>query len=175
MEESSLKAKVKYMNDEFKKDIKFVDKEVARNSAPKVIEYLLTLAEREGIDQISILVRRISQTTIKANGKEETLYNMQYSCHVPGTIDDLIMYDAVLTTYYLKENGRIEQEVDFEIGSAEQAENLSKLHPDQIEEAISVALSNGDDDWARGVRHTYDAYFKIKEREENQEQYMGET
>ncbi len=158
---------LKGINEQFvHDDHKYVTAEELSKYVPIYVEKILSDVEKLGIDQVSILQRRIQKRTIKSDGSTEDLYRMEFSVHPPYFSEDLIMYDSSLITYTILPNGLREQEVNFDIGSCEEGEKLGQMPLEAIEHGVKLCLEDGNEIYARKLKHTYDAYFKIKEREQ---------
>lgn len=169
--ESTIDDKIACIEEKLEVPMVFLPAEEVQQNAQIVLADLLARADEEGIDEVSVLTRRISQTTVGEDGEtKEELYNIQYSLHAPGEVEHLYMYDSILTTYYLGSRKHLAPTIDFFIGSQEDAEYLASLPPEDVDSMIQKSMESEEPENAQFIGNTRDAYFKIREREQrNQE------
>lgn len=147
----------------------FADAETALANSKKSLAKVLVAMENKGFEEVSVLTRRIEKVHADTDGITKKLYNIELSFHVPGQINDIIMYDASLVTYYLGNLKHKEPEVIYITGSSQEGEVLSRYSLEDIEDLVRMAIDKGDNTLALKISCTWNVYHKYAAEQEEAE------
>lgn len=145
----------------------FFDYDTVVKSRNIMLAETLKAVRESGTNEIDVLTRVITKIKIDEDGKKDKKYSVEISLHKPGSIDELRMFDACLTTYYFNELEGKEPVIRYISGDSAQGKYLKTVSEEDMLKHCDKLIEKNEKLLAQQIKNTWEIARELDRFEEN--------